>query len=64
MDTPNVANKEDKEVIEIVNIIKQYKNVYVFENNYNIKLCNYSIKIDEENIIVCKYEILIKLVSI
>ena len=37
MDNLNVADKKDEEIIDIVNIIKQYKNVYVFESNYNIK---------------------------
>lgn len=46
--------------MSLIKIMEKYENVYVYEENNNIKLCNYCIEIEKKTIIICKYEILIK----
>lgn len=45
--------------MNIQNINEKYKNVYIYEKNRNMKLCDYGIEIDNITIILCKYDILI-----
>lgn len=46
--------------MNFMKIIEKYENIYVYENDNNIKLCNYCIEIEKTTVILCKYEILIK----
>lgn len=46
--------------MNIIKIIEKYENVYIYEDNNNIKLCNYCIEIEKSTVILCKYETLIK----
>lgn len=46
--------------MNIIKIIEKYENIYIYEDNNNIKLCNYCIEIEKSTVILCKYETLIK----
>lgn len=50
--------------MNLQNIIIKYKNIYIYEKTRNIILCDYGIEIENESIILCKYEILVKYFSI